>query len=98
MSETCRKFHCAIENGMGLRELNPREGVGWAAGQRGLPPGSSYAGDQSAAESAQQAEGPSEENPWGGALHVEKQFKNSWIDLIFSPSMNAKKVTKHYLQ
>ena len=53
------------------------------AGQRGLLLGPSCIGDQSTAESAQQAEVPSDKKPWRGGLHIERHFRNIWVELFF---------------
>lgn len=56
-----------------------------AAGQTGLPQAPpSYTAGQSASQAALQAEVPSEQMPWGGELHAERQLKSSWLDLFCS--------------
>ena len=99
------------ESGLVVRELaelnlqNPDSpkvqlllgGVRQAAGQRGLL-GPSCTTGQSASQPAPQAEVPSEQMPWGGGLHAERQFKSSSVDLFCLSIYDAKKVTKCYLQ
>lgn len=88
-----------IENGMGLRELNPwKQGVGQAAGQRGFPLGSSYTGDHSTAESASRQTFHQRKSPGEVDCISRGNSRTAGQIYFFCFSINAKKVTKHYQQ
>lgn len=94
MSESCRNFFCSTQNGIGLmgrgwQRLQDREVSSW------VPPASGISQQQS-----QPSRQRSHQTKSLGEVDciLRGTLGTSGQSYFFSPSMNIKKVTKHYLQ